>query len=97
MDIELEACVARLQTTADELAAAGADRETIAVALVEVIAQLADEDRIGAEVFLLGFSGFLQKKIEEASDQGDLYEIKKFVVARQKTKPKAKRKPRKKK
>lgn len=97
MNIKLEACVAQLQTTADELATAGADHETIAMALIEVMAQLADEDRIGAEMFLWGLSELLQKKIEDAGAQGDLYEIKRFMAARQKAKPKARRKPRKKK
>jgi hypothetical protein len=99
----MEACVAHLQATADELAAAGADRETIVKALLEVIEQIADEDRIGAEVFLENVAALLEAKIEDAGSRGDKYEIRQFVAAQKKPKPeptsksKAKRKPRKKK
>jgi len=92
MDIEMEACVALLQATVDEIAGAGADRGTIAKALLEVIAQLADEDRIGAEVFLETVAELLDDKIDDAALWGELYEIKRYVAQQKKPKRKSRKK-----
>jgi hypothetical protein len=99
MNLELEACVAHLQATADELAAQGADYGTIAKALVEVIAQIADEDRITAEVFLEIVASLLNEKIIDAGTRGDRYELDRYLAATRKptTKPATKQKKKKKK
>jgi hypothetical protein len=96
-NVELEICVTRFQSIADELAAKGADYGTIAMALVEVIAQIAEEDLITAEVFLEIVSSLLDEKIEDAGQRGLRYELQKNAALRKAARKSAKKKMKKKK
>lgn len=94
-DITLEVCTVRLQETADELMSAGADHGTVLKALVDVIAQVADEDRIAAQVVLEAVAVLLNVKIIEAGARSNILEVKGFVAEMQKRKSKPEPKSRK--
>lgn len=97
MNVELEICVTRFQSVADELAAKGADYGNIAKALLEVIAQIAEEDLITAEVFLEMIASLLDEKIEDAGMRGRSHEIKGYLAATLKPARKPARKKKRKK
>jgi hypothetical protein len=68
--------VMRFQSVADELAAEGAGQTRIVSALIEVIVQLAYEDRQWAPDMLEGVAGLLTEAVEAARSLKNLDDVK---------------------